>query len=92
MYLSKCFNKMPNISSKSQYAKFKHEGLIIFLFHVKIRFLKMSLEFDKIRKQDADYIIVYVGRNPIGGELAWEFFNTQWAVIKEEYVYSFKHK
>lgn len=48
----------------------------------------MSLEFDKIRKQDADYVILYVGRNPIGGELAWEFFSTQWSVLKEEYVYS----
>ncbi|KAM9409838.1 aminopeptidase Ey-like isoform 2-T2 [Pholidichthys leucotaenia] len=49
------------------------------------RYLQYSIDPDKIRKQDATYIIVYVARNPIGQPLAWDFIRANWDHLFNNY-------
>uniref|UniRef100_A0A672Y9J9 Aminopeptidase n=1 Tax=Sphaeramia orbicularis TaxID=375764 RepID=A0A672Y9J9_9TELE len=49
------------------------------------RYLKYSLDPEKIRKQDASYTIVSIASNPIGQPLAWDFIRANWDRIYNEY-------
>ncbi|CAC5411232.1 ANPEP [Mytilus coruscus] len=42
------------------------------------RFIKMSLDFDQVRKQDSASVFTGVHGNPIGRDLAWTFLNSNW--------------
>ncbi|XP_052090870.1 uncharacterized protein LOC127727793 [Mytilus californianus] len=42
------------------------------------RFIKMSLDFDQVRKQDSVSVFTGIHGNPIGRDLAWTFLNSNW--------------
>uniref|UniRef100_A0A672YB70 Aminopeptidase n=1 Tax=Sphaeramia orbicularis TaxID=375764 RepID=A0A672YB70_9TELE len=50
------------------------------------RYLKYSLDPEKIRKQDASYTIVSIASNPIGQPLAWDFIRANWDRIYNDLV------
>jgi len=49
------------------------------------RYLDYSLDPEKIRKQDATYVIVYISSNSIGQPLAWDFVRAKWDYIFNDY-------
>uniref|UniRef100_A0A7N8XZC6 Aminopeptidase n=1 Tax=Mastacembelus armatus TaxID=205130 RepID=A0A7N8XZC6_9TELE len=49
------------------------------------RYLRYSLDPEKIRKQDATSTITYIANNPIGQPLAWDFVRANWAHIFNNY-------
>ncbi|XP_064169919.1 alanyl (membrane) aminopeptidase-like b [Anguilla rostrata] len=49
------------------------------------RYLSYTLDPDKIRKMDAVSTINYIARNVAGQSLAWDFVQSQWSYISEEY-------
>ncbi|XP_033725116.1 aminopeptidase N-like isoform X1 [Pecten maximus] len=49
------------------------------------RYLVYSITPDKIRKQDATSVIVYISNNPIGRALAWDFVRGHWDFLMNEY-------
>ncbi|XP_069102239.1 aminopeptidase N-like [Argopecten irradians] len=49
------------------------------------RYLVYSISPDKIRKQDATSVIVYISNNPIGRALAWDFVRGHWDFLMNEY-------
>ncbi|XP_060551724.1 aminopeptidase N-like isoform X2 [Ruditapes philippinarum] len=56
------------------------------------RYLELSINPDVVRKQDATYVILYIGSNPIGQSLAWDFVRGRWDYLFNTYgkgVFSF---
>ncbi|KAJ8417590.1 hypothetical protein AAFF_G00224330, partial [Aldrovandia affinis] len=49
------------------------------------RYLEYTLDPDKIRKQDATFIIVYIANNVVGQSLAWDFIRERWEYIFTQY-------
>ncbi|XP_007569290.1 aminopeptidase Ey-like [Poecilia formosa] len=49
------------------------------------RYLQYCLDPEKIRKQDVSYTFIYIGRNPVGQPLAWDFIRANWLYILNEY-------
>ncbi|KAJ8417415.1 hypothetical protein AAFF_G00286420 [Aldrovandia affinis] len=49
------------------------------------RYLSYTLDPDKIRKMDSVSTINYIARNVAGQSLAWDFVQSQWPYISEEY-------
>ncbi|KAG9340759.1 hypothetical protein JZ751_020351, partial [Albula glossodonta] len=49
------------------------------------RYLQYTLDPTKIRKMDAVSTINYIARNVAGQSLAWDFVESQWTYISEEY-------
>ncbi|XP_053387121.1 aminopeptidase N-like [Mercenaria mercenaria] len=48
-------------------------------------YLKMAIDSNEIRRQDAVSVIVYVSRNIIGRSLAWKFFQQNWDFLLQEF-------
>ncbi|XP_061077150.1 alanyl (membrane) aminopeptidase-like b [Conger conger] len=49
------------------------------------RYLSYTLDAVKIRKMDAVSTINYIARNVAGQSLAWDFVQSQWSYISEDY-------
>ncbi|XP_010903090.2 aminopeptidase N isoform X1 [Esox lucius] len=49
------------------------------------RYLEYTLDSDKIRKQDATSVIVYIANNLKGQTLAWEFVTQNWEYMFTQY-------
>lgn len=49
------------------------------------RILNISLFSDEIRKQDASSAIIYVSHNQIGRPITWDFFRSQWDVLRSQF-------
>ncbi|XP_060075201.1 aminopeptidase N-like [Ylistrum balloti] len=49
------------------------------------RYLVYSISPDKIRKQDATSVIVYIANNPIGRALAWDFVREHWNFLMNDF-------
>ncbi|XP_057710612.1 thyrotropin-releasing hormone-degrading ectoenzyme isoform X1 [Corythoichthys intestinalis] len=49
------------------------------------RLLNLSLTSDLVAEQDAIDVIIHVGRNPRGRNLAWRFFRQKWDVLNARY-------
>ncbi|KAG7473239.1 hypothetical protein MATL_G00093590 [Megalops atlanticus] len=49
------------------------------------RYLSYTLDPEKIRKMDAVSTINYIARNVAGQSLAWDFIQSQWTYISQEY-------
>ncbi|KAJ7997844.1 hypothetical protein DPEC_G00216380 [Dallia pectoralis] len=49
------------------------------------RYLEYTLDSDKIRKQDATSVIVYIASNRRGEKLAWEFVTEKWNYMFTQY-------
>ncbi|XP_061524305.1 thyrotropin-releasing hormone-degrading ectoenzyme-like isoform X2 [Phycodurus eques] len=49
------------------------------------RLLNLSLTSDLVAEQDAIDVVVHVGRNPRGRNLAWRFFRDKWDVLNARY-------
>ncbi|XP_071495550.1 aminopeptidase Ey-like [Diadema antillarum] len=47
------------------------------------QYLEMTL--DRIKSQDAANVVTYVASNTIGYDLAWKFFQANWAFFRETY-------
>ena len=43
--------------------------------------MKMSLDPNQIRKQDATGVISGIHGNPVGRDLAWTFVNSNWDTL-----------
>ncbi|KAE8281210.1 Thyrotropin-releasing hormone-degrading ectoenzyme [Larimichthys crocea] len=54
----------------------------IFLLH---RLLNLSLTSDLVPEQDVIDVIIHVGRNPQGRNLAWKYFREKWDVLNARY-------
>ncbi|XP_052399868.1 aminopeptidase N [Carassius gibelio] len=49
------------------------------------RYLKYTLDPEKIRKQDATSTIIYIASNVVGQGLAWDFVRANWEYIFKQY-------
>nr|XP_049616270.1 thyrotropin-releasing hormone-degrading ectoenzyme isoform X1 [Syngnathus scovelli] len=49
------------------------------------RLLNLSLTSELVAEQDAIDVIIHVGRNPRGRNLAWRFFRDKWDVLDARY-------
>ncbi|XP_077355556.1 thyrotropin-releasing hormone-degrading ectoenzyme-like isoform X1 [Festucalex cinctus] len=49
------------------------------------RLLNLSLASELVAEQDAIDVIIHVGRNPQGRNLAWRFFREKWDVLNARY-------
>ncbi|XP_077450231.1 thyrotropin-releasing hormone-degrading ectoenzyme-like isoform X1 [Stigmatopora argus] len=49
------------------------------------RLLNLSLTSDLVAEQDAIDVIIHVGRNPRGRNLAWRFFREKWDILNARY-------
>ncbi|XP_059402452.1 aminopeptidase N-like [Carassius carassius] len=49
------------------------------------RYLKYTLDPEKIRKQDATSTIIYIASNVVGQALAWDFVRANWEYIFKQY-------
>lgn len=45
------------------------------------RLLNLSLTSDLVPEQDVIDVIIHVGRNPQGRNLAWRYFREKWEVL-----------
>lgn len=45
------------------------------------RLLNLSLTSDLVPEQDVIDVIIHVGRNPQGRNLAWKYFREKWDVL-----------
>lgn len=52
-------------------------------------YLRMAINPDEIRRQDAVSAIVAISRNTIGRSLAWDFFRENWDLFIEKYGSAF---
>lgn len=62
-------------------------GLALACFRQK-QLLRKTLKFvlsDKVRRQDAPFIVAEVAANPAGGELVWEMVRREWAELSRRY-------
>lgn len=48
---------------------------------VSPRLLNLSLTSDLVPEQDVIDVIIHVGRNPQGRNLAWKYFREKWDVL-----------
>lgn len=48
---------------------------------VSPRLLNLSLTSDLVPEQDVIDVIIHVGRNPQGRNLAWRYFREKWDVL-----------
>lgn len=48
---------------------------------VSPRLLNLSLTSDLVPEQDIIDVIIHVGRNPQGRNLAWRYFREKWEVL-----------
>lgn len=48
---------------------------------VSCRLLNLSLTSDLVPEQDVIDVIIHVGRNPQGRNLAWKYFREKWDVL-----------
>ncbi|XP_052782181.1 putative aminopeptidase-2 isoform X1 [Mya arenaria] len=56
------------------------------------RYLELSITPEVVRKQDATKVLVYIGQNPIGQLLTWDFVRGEWDYLQNTYgkgVFSF---
>lgn len=51
------------------------------LVSVSPRLLNLSLTSDLVPEQDVIDVIIHVGRNPQGRNLAWKYFREKWDVL-----------
>jgi hypothetical protein len=49
------------------------------------RFLRYSIDGDKIRDQDTVTVVGYVARNAVGRDLAWKFLKENWSIFLKRY-------
>ncbi|KAM9861189.1 aminopeptidase Ey-like [Aulostomus maculatus] len=49
------------------------------------RYLQYCLDPEKIRKQDATYVISYIAGNPVGQSLAWDWIRSNWDYLVNDY-------
>ena len=52
------------------------------------RFLRYSIDGEKIRDQDTVTVVSYVARNGVGRELAWKFLKENWNIFDKRYAKS----
>lgn len=45
------------------------------------RLLNLSLTSDLVPEQDVIDVIIHVGRNPQGRNLAWRYFREKWEIL-----------
>lgn len=45
------------------------------------RLLNLSLTSDLVPEQDVIDVIIHVGRNPQGRDLAWKYFREKWDIL-----------
>ena len=50
------------------------------------RYLDMALDSSEVRRQDGTYVIIYVSRNSVGRDLAWNFVKANFEQLLEMYV------
>eukprot|EP00057_Strongylocentrotus_purpuratus_P033627 XP_792139.4 PREDICTED: aminopeptidase N [Strongylocentrotus purpuratus] len=53
------------------------------------KYLEMTI--DGIKSQDAGSVVVSVAKNPVGYDLAWRFFQTNWEFFRQTYGSSLFH-
>nr|XP_056705009.1 endoplasmic reticulum aminopeptidase 1 [Euleptes europaea]XP_056705010.1 endoplasmic reticulum aminopeptidase 1 [Euleptes europaea] len=78
--------------SKYQLPKFSTEkdliGLVLTLSHNEEKLqwiMDQALQGDIIKTQDLPHIIVHVGRNPDGYQLAWKFLKDNWPKLVQKF-------
>ncbi|XP_020781914.1 thyrotropin-releasing hormone-degrading ectoenzyme [Boleophthalmus pectinirostris] len=49
------------------------------------RLLNLSLSSDLVPEQDVIDVIIHVGRNPQGRDLAWKYFREKWDILNARY-------
>lgn len=49
------------------------------------RLLNLSLTSDLVPEQDVIDVIIHVGRNPQGRDLAWKYFREKWEILNARY-------
>ncbi|XP_010764314.1 thyrotropin-releasing hormone-degrading ectoenzyme-like, partial [Notothenia coriiceps] len=49
------------------------------------RLLNLSLTSDLVPEQDVIDVIIHVGRNPQGRNLAWKYFREKWDILNARY-------
>ncbi|CAB3992820.1 glutamyl aminopeptidase-like isoform X1 [Paramuricea clavata] len=49
------------------------------------RFLRYSIDGEKIRDQDTVTVVGYVARNAVGRDLAWKFLKENWSIFLKRY-------
>nr|XP_061796529.1 aminopeptidase Ey-like [Nerophis lumbriciformis] len=49
------------------------------------RYLQYCLDPEKVRKQDASYVIYYISDSPTGQPLAWDFVRSNWDYLFNDY-------
>ncbi|XP_066249820.1 puromycin-sensitive aminopeptidase [Euwallacea similis] len=52
--------------------------------HLLTRVLEFAMS-DEVRSQDRVFVIISVSLNSSGRDLAWEFFKTNWSILKEQF-------
>ncbi|XP_028402372.1 glutamyl aminopeptidase-like [Dendronephthya gigantea] len=52
------------------------------------RFLRYSIQKDKVRDQDTVTVVSYVARNVVGRDLAWKFLKENWDIFYDRYAKS----
>lgn len=64
-----------------------HMGSILAQFTERVlvsasaRLLNLSLTSDLVPEQDVIDVIIHVGRNPQGRNLAWKYFREKWDIL-----------
>lgn len=51
------------------------------VFLLLCRLLNLSLTSDLVPEQDVIDVIIHVGRNPQGRDLAWKYFRDKWDIL-----------
>ena len=47
------------------------------------RYLELAITPDVVRKQDAPNVLSYIGKNPVGEPLTWDFLREKWTYIHD---------
>lgn len=58
--------------------KFEPRPLVVVFLS---RLLNLSLTTDLVPEQDVIDVIIHVGRNPQGRNLAWKYFREKWDIL-----------
>ena len=62
-----------------------HHSSVFQIISSPYRFLRYSIDGDKIRDQDTVTVVSYVAGNAVGRELAWKFFKENWDIFYKRY-------
>ena len=56
------------------------------IYDCLLRYLRYSIDKDKIRDQDSVTVVGYVAGNSVGRELAWKFLKENWDIFYKRYL------